>query len=114
MEKHLKIAKTLSILLDNRFSILGFRFGLDPILGLIPGGGDLITLFISLYVIWIAIGMKIPSKEVWRMVFHIIIDFLIGLIPFIGDLSDFFYKANIKNMKIVEKYRVDVIDGETI
>jgi hypothetical protein len=100
---HLVFAKNLAILLDNRFKIFGLRFGLDPILDIVPGLGDIIGALLSLYLIFIAKKLRIPEEKIAIMWRHIIIDFLIGLIPGIGVIGDIFYKSNLKNLQIIEK-----------
>ena len=115
MNNHYKNAKFLATLLENKFSFLGFRFGLDPLLGLIPFLGDAVALFLSAYIIWIAHNSNIPSHEIARMWRNVIFDFILGLIPFVGDISDFFYKASSKNLQILEKYASrTIIDAELV
>lgn len=112
MEKHLRMARILTKLLDNQFSFLGIKFGLDPIMDLIPGLGDIAGAVLSLYLVWIALRMKVPEKHVWKMLRNILIDFLLGLTPFAGSIADVFFKSNVMNLKILEKNSTDVIEGE--
>lgn len=115
MKGHLRTAQALASLLDARFSLFGIKFGLDPLLDLIPWLGDGIGLLLSLYLIWIGIKMRIPREEIMRMVFNVIVDFLIGLVPFLGFVGDIFYKANMKNVKILKRYdEKKIIEGEII
>lgn len=110
---HIGVARSLTELLDSKFSIGGFRFGLDPIIGAFPVIGDIIGLILSIYLVWIGLMMKIPDHEVRIMMGNVIFDFIFGLIPFIGDIGDFVFKANSRNFKILEKYlSPDVIEGE--
>ena len=102
--KHFKIAKKISKLLDSQFSILGRRFGIEPLIGLIPWVGDTVTLFLSLYIVYAAISMKVPHKLVVQMLKNVVVDYLVGLIPIVGDVIDFLYKANDKNFKILSRY----------
>jgi hypothetical protein len=112
MYKHVRIATTIADLLDNRFKILGIKFGLDPLLGLIPGIGDFIALLFSFYIIWIGLRMKLPEEQLARMVQNVILDFVIGLVPVLGDVSDFVFKANTKNIEILKKYTAtNVVEG---
>lgn len=104
MKHHLYIAATLARLLDNQFNIGRFRFGLDPIIGLVPGVGDVISLIFSGYLIWIAYKIKVPQKAINTMIKNLIIDLIIGIIPFFGEIGDFWYKANEKNWAILQKY----------
>lgn len=115
MNKHLRAAQYITDLLENRFRILGIRFGLDPILGIFPGFGDIVTAALSAYLVWIAVQMKVPSDVVSKMLQNILVDFLVGIIPVLGDLSDFVYKANTRNMKLLRQYGVaDARDAEII
>lgn len=106
--RHYKIVKALTELLDNKFEVFGIRFGIDPVLGLIPGIGDVISVALSIYTVIIARQMNIPGTALNRMLFNIILDFAIGIIPVAGDFSDFFFKANQKNMNILKSY-VEVV-----
>jgi hypothetical protein len=115
MKLHLKTAEILTHLLDKQFSVLGMRFGIDPIVGLIPGIGDLISFCVSLYIIWIALQMRLPRNKISKMTKNIIIDLIIGAVPIVGDFADFVYKANSKNLLILQSHTpVDFIEGEII
>lgn len=113
--KHLKIATSMTHLLEGKFQIGGLKFGLDPILGLIPWFGDLFAFSLSLYLIWIGLVMKLPADKIGEMVKNVVIDLLLGAVPVLGDISDFFYKANSKNLKILQNYqRSDIAEGEIL
>ncbi|MFG0328508.1 MAG: DUF4112 domain-containing protein [Phycisphaerales bacterium] len=98
-------ARTISRVLDNWIQIPGtsFRFGLDPVIGLVPGIGDLIAFLISLYIVQLARESGAPKRAVAQMMGRIGLDFLIGLLPLVGDLGDFVYKANAKNTEHLER-----------
>ncbi len=100
---HLKIARRITKLLDIQFSIWKFKFGLDPILGMIPGLGDVITTVLSLYIVFVAILHRIPTLRIIQMIFNILVDFIIGAVPVLGDVLDFVIKPNVKNLAILEK-----------
>lgn len=104
MMNHLRRATTLANLLDNKFKIFGLKFGIDPLLGLVPGGGDLIALIISLYILWVGIKMELPKDKIWRMIRNIVLDFGLGLVPILGDIGDFAYKSNLKNLEMIEQH----------
>lgn len=104
IQRYLKIARSLAHIMDNKFSIFGMRFGLDPIIGIIPGGGDTVSFLISAYMIWVAYKMNLPKGKIIHMAGNIFVDFLIGLVPFIGDIGDFVLKPNIRNYHLLEKY----------
>jgi hypothetical protein len=103
MDRHLQLATFIADLLDNQFKIGRFSFGIDPVLGLFPGLGDLISAVLSFYLVWIAIEQNLPKRKVARMVFNILFDFGLGAIPVVGDISDFFYKSNARNLKILRE-----------
>lgn len=113
MNNYLKTAKQFSKLLDSQFSFLGFKFGLEPIIGLVPWLGDTITVLLSSYLIYIGIQMKLPRSVIVRMVANLSIDYIVSLVPIVGDAFDFFYKANDKNFKLLEKYS-EVEEGKIV
>src|SRR6266404_3666940 len=102
MEAHLKTATVLSYLLDNQFSLFGLRLGLNSFIDLIPGFGDVVAALLSLYLVWIAVEMELPRLKILQMLGNILINFLIGLIPIIGDAAYIFRKPNMKNLKILK------------
>jgi len=104
MEKHLQAASLLAYLLDNKFRIGKFRFGLSALLDLAPGIGDITNAILSLYIVWIAFKMKVPALIIMRMVGNIAINFLIGLVPVFGDIVYLFRKVNVKNLALIKKY----------
>jgi|SRR3989344_506410 len=115
MRNHLKTVEFLTKLLESQFKIGPFKFGLDPLIGLIPGGGDLITAIISFYIVWIGVQMKLPTDKIIAMIWNVILDLLLGLIPVIGDITDFIFHANTKNLKIIKEFAPEeVIEGEVI
>lgn len=104
--KNLKRIRKIANLLDTAIGIPGtkFRIGLDPILGLIPGGGDLITAGISAYMIYLAARFGLKKEEIGKMIVNVAIETAIGSIPIGGDIFDAYFKANIRNLEILEKH----------
>jgi hypothetical protein len=96
----------LASLMDNRFHIpgTGIRFGLDALIGLIPGAGDLSTFAVSGYMLIVMAQNGASSYVLTRMTLNILIDTLIGSIPIIGDVFDVFFKANTRNMRLMKQY----------
>jgi hypothetical protein len=96
----------LSRLLDSAFVIPGTnqRFGLDAIIGLIPGLGDLVSTAMSSYIIWEARQLGLPRWKIARMVGNVAADTVLGAIPFAGDVFDVFFRANRRNMRIVREH----------
>jgi hypothetical protein len=91
----------LAQLLDNRFEIAGFRFGLDFLIGLVPGVGDALSALISVYIIGRAKHLGAPDKLIAKMGWNVAIDTLIGAVPLLGDLFDAAYKSNLKNVRLL-------------
>jgi len=104
MKSHLRTAIVVSHILDNQFGLFGLRFGLNSFLDLIPGMGDVVAALLSLYIVWIGWEMGLPRLKIIQMVGNILINFLIGLIPIVGDVVYIFRKANVKNVKILQDY----------
>ncbi len=98
--------RRLSRVMDNAIAIPGtkIRFGLDPILGLLPGGGDTITGGLSAYIVVEAARMGLPPEVLYKMVGNILIDSFVGTIPVLGDLFDVGWKSNVKNIELLEKH----------
>lgn len=95
----------LSRWMDGLFRIpgVGWRFGLDAIVGLIPGVGDTLTTVISFYVLASAVRYRVPKITLLRMGMNIGIDYLFGAIPFVGDLFDAAWKSNTKNVELLRR-----------
>ena len=79
------------------------RFGWDALIGLVPWAGDVITAFVGLAILASAHRMRVPGVVQVRMLLNLAIDLLIGLVPFAGDIADVFWKANTKNMAMLER-----------
>src|SRR3954464_7071683 len=93
-------------LMDNRFRIPGtdIRFGLDALIGLIPGGGDLATFAVSAYMIFVMAENGASAALLARMVVNVLIDAIVGSIPVLGDLFDVAFKANVRNLRLMEQH----------
>ena len=111
MTKHPKFTsiqrlRKLSRLLDNAIAIPGtkFRIGLDPIIGLIPGAGDFIGTALSAYIIIEAARLGLPKQTLGKMVYNIVLESVVGAVPIVGDWFDFAWKANVKNIELLESH----------
>jgi hypothetical protein len=106
LPKELKGMEWIARLMDSKFRIPGtnFRFGLDGLLGLIPGVGDLSTFAVSGYLVLLMARNGASGNVLARMILNIVVDAALGAIPVIGDLFDFVHKANVKNMKLMQQY----------
>jgi hypothetical protein len=99
-------ARALAKLLDRSLRIPGTRitFGLDAILGLIPGGGDVAGAVFSAWLIMLGARMGVPQHVLARMVANVAIDTLGGTVPVIGDLFDVAWKSNSRNLALLEQF----------
>ncbi len=101
--------------MDLRYSLFGVRFGIDPLLNVVPGLGNTLAALTSLYLLWLASRLHVPSSVYARMLWNICIDYVAGVVPYIGIVFDVFYRANAKNFALLEKYfDPDIIEGEVI
>ena len=102
----LKRIRSISHLLDNAIAIpgIGYRIGLDPLVGLLPGGGDLMTGLISIYIVAEAARLGVPAATLGRMGLNILVELVVGTMPMVGDLFDAVWKANAQNVALVERH----------
>lgn len=104
LKKEFIWVERISYLLDNRFHIGGFRFGLDPLLNLIPFAGQSIAFGTSILLVIIMLRHGVGSKVAVKMLLNVIYDALFGSIPIIGQVFDFFNKANQKNIVLLREH----------
>nr|WP_211162829.1 DUF4112 domain-containing protein [Alteromonas ponticola] len=97
-----KLANTLDTAIKVPF--IPFKFGLDSIVGLIPGIGDAVMMAAAMRIVYLGKKLGMPKPLITKMVRNAALDFGIGFVPFVGDVVDFFYKANRANVKIMEKW----------
>lgn len=102
----LKRLRRISRVLDNAVGIpgTGYRVGIDPLLGLLPGGGDLVGSALSAYILYEASRLGVPRETLGRMAFNIVVDTLMGTVPALGDLFDVAWKANAMNLELLESH----------
>ena len=99
-------ARSLARLLDKSFRIPGtsFKFGLDPILGLLPVGGDVLAALASGYIVLVGWRLGAPREILTRMTLNVVLDLVAGSVPVIGDAFDAFWKANTRNVRLLEEW----------
>ena len=102
IDKHLE---RLGWLMDDvfRVPVLGWRFGLDALLGLIPGLGDTSTSLVSFYILAAAVRYRVPKITLLRMGVNIAFDYVIGSLPVVGDVADAWWKSNRMNLDLLRK-----------
>ena len=93
--------------LDSAFTVPGtrFRFGLDAVIGLIPGLGDLVGTLMSSYIVAVAAAQGIPPSVLARMAINVGIEAIVGLVPILGDLFDAAWKANQRNIRLMSQFQ---------
>jgi Domain of unknown function (DUF4112) len=98
--------RSLSRLWDESLRIPGtkFRVGLESVIGLLPFGGDAIGIVLSCYILFHAIEFRLPQAILLRMALNVLIDGVIGTVPILGDLFDSTWKANTRNVNLLEAY----------
>jgi hypothetical protein len=98
--------RQLSYVLDNAIPIpgTGYRIGLDPIIGLLPGAGDTVAGVLSAYIVVEAARMGVPRETLVRMASNIVLEVVLGAVPMLGDVFDAAWKANAKNIALLETH----------
>ncbi|MCC7010869.1 MAG: DUF4112 domain-containing protein [Acidobacteria bacterium] len=102
----MRLLRRWAVLLDARFRIPGtnIRFGLDPLLSLVPGLGDLASPVFALAVISHGLLLGVPKIVVARMLVNALIDAAIGAVPVAGNVADLFWRANTANLALLERF----------
>ena len=92
--------------LDEAFRVPGtnIRFGWDPIIGLVPWVGDVMTAIVGCAIVVQAHQMRVPRVVQLRMLLNVGIDLVVGIVPFVGDAADFLWKSNAKNFALLERH----------
>ena len=104
--RRMEALRSLQRLLDEAFRVPGtnLRFGWDPLVGLIPWAGDVLTAIFAAGIILQAHHMRVPRVVQLRMVMNVAIDVIVGVIPIVGDLADFAWKSNAMNFALLERH----------
>jgi hypothetical protein len=110
VRQRLEALRWLQRWLDEQFRVPGtnLRFGWDPVIGLLPWVGDVVTALMSGAIVLQAHHMRLPRVVQLRMLGNVAIDLVAGAIPFIGDAADFFWKSNKKNFAMLEQHAYEV------
>jgi hypothetical protein len=102
----LALLRRWAVLLDSAFGVPGtrVRFGLDGIIGLVPGLGDFVAPVFTGLLLVTALRMRVPAVVQARMVLNAALDMVLGLVPVLGDLVDIAWKANLRNLALLERH----------
>ena len=92
--------------LERSFTIPGINrpVGLDAIVGLVPVLGDVVTAGMGAYIVWEARNLGLPKWKIWRMAGNVVFDSAVGAVPVAGDLFDFMFRSNSRNLKIIKRH----------
>ena len=105
VEATMKRLRWLANFLDTAIRLPGgFRFGADSLIGLAPGIGDLATAGIACYFVWEGKRLGLPKTALAAMAGNVVLDLVLGATPILGDLADTWFKANVRNLAIIEKH----------
>ena len=109
MQKNVDRLRAIATILDDAVQVPGtrIRFGLDALLGLLPGAGDAVTGVVSAYAIVLAARLGASPAVIARMAMNVLVDVATGTIPVLGDIFDIGWKANRKNVQLLEKYQAN-------
>lgn len=101
-----KDLEILANLMDSVFEIpgTGIRFGMDALIGLVPGFGDTVTSIVSLYILQAASRHGVPRVTLMRMAANIAADYTVGTVPVVGDVFDVYWKSNRKNVELLQRH----------
>ena len=104
--KTLKRIERLAKLMDTAWGIpfTKWRFGVDSVVGLVPGAGDVVNLGVSVYTLVLARKMGAPNALLLKMAANSGIDFGVGSVPILGDVFDMFFKSNTRNLKMLTEF----------
>ena len=108
-EPYVHMAKLIATLLDSAFSLPGtsIRIGLDPLIGLIPGFGDSLAGLLGASLLFLGAQLGLPRIVLARMSLNVFLNAAIGVIPGVGDLFSFWFKSNMRNLALIQRYTTE-------
>ncbi|NHN87477.1 DUF4112 domain-containing protein [Acetobacter sp. LMG 1627] len=106
MFQRIERLRRLAWLLDAAIRLPGtkIRLGADSVVGLLPGGGSLLMAAVSLYFVWEAWRLRAPRNVLAQMVFNIVVEGVLDVVPVLGDIADIAFKANLRNVRLLEDH----------
>ena len=98
--------EALEAMLERAFVVPGINrpIGLDAIVGLVPVVGDVVTAAMGAYIIWESNNLGVPKWKLWRMGGNLVFDSAVGAIPIAGDVFDFLFRSNTRNLRILKRH----------
>ncbi len=103
-DRELSVSRWLARSMDSRWGVGPFRFGLETFLRMIPFVGGLSSTLVSVYQFVLAVRLRLPRRRLARMVAYVGVDFLLGLIPYLGDFADSFFRVHVRNQRIIDRH----------
>ncbi len=103
-QRALESVRKLAWLMDARWGAGPVRFGLESVIGLVPGAGDGVSAVTALYQVLVAARLGVPLSGLTRMLTNTGLDLVIGIVPVLGDVADTFFKAHLRNLAIIEAH----------
>jgi hypothetical protein len=114
-EPPLRRLRAFAWFLDRSIPIGGkYRIGIDPLLGLIPGFGDWLGALMSLYILYAGARLGVPVGVLAHMAGNILLEAMVGAVPVLGDLFDFAWQANVRNVQLIEQHYRPELRGRTL
>jgi hypothetical protein len=106
LEARYRRLRHVAVLMDGLMRVPGtrFRFGLNSVIGLPPGAGDAMLAAISLWIVWQGSKLGLPREKIARMLGNVAIEAALGSVPVLGDLFDVVWKANLRNLAIIDRH----------
>ena len=103
LAKDMDRARQLAHWLDAKFEVGGVKFGLQGVVGLLPIGGDAIATIAGMYPLVVAYRHRLGGEVVAKLMLNLGLQFFMGILPWVGDYADVWFKANLRNLKVLEK-----------
>ncbi len=98
--------------LDAKYSVGGMRFGLSGVIGLLPIGGDAVVTALGFYPLVVAYRHKLGGEVMARLIFNLAAEFFLGLTPWVGDYADVWFKANLRNLAVLERATAGKVNAD--
>jgi hypothetical protein len=102
--RELTLARWLAQNMDSRWRLGPFRYGLESLFRFVPVIGGTSSLAVSLYQVMLALRLRLPPRQLVRMAAYVTVDLIFGLIPWLGDLADVFFRVHLRNQRVIDRH----------
>jgi hypothetical protein len=103
-QRELRLARWLARNMDTRWRLGPFRFGLESLLRFVPIVGGTSSMAVSLFQVVVALRLRLPPARLARMAVYVGVDLTLGLVPYLGDLADIYFRVHVRNQRIIDRY----------